>query len=85
MDFFTLYIYQPFFNILVGLYWVTSQFLAEPDMGIAVIFCCCCQAHIVTLDLLVKGLTKQVQISQKIKQIRKFADNPVRQRDETKK
>lgn len=88
MDFFTLYIYQPFFNILVGLYWVTSQFLAEPDMGIAVIFF----AVAVKLILLPFDLFSErsdedkFQISQKIKQIKKeFADNPVRQRDEAKK
>lgn len=38
MTWFTQYFYQPFFNILVGIYWVLSQINIEfADMGIAVI------------------------------------------------
>jgi len=34
---FTLLIYQPFLNILVLFYWITSWFMSPPNMGIAVI------------------------------------------------
>lgn len=88
MDFFTLYIYQPFFNILVGLYWITGKFMEIPDMGIAVIFF----AVAVRLILLPFDMASErsdedkFQISQKIKSIKKeFSDNPIRQKEEIRK
>ncbi len=88
MDFFTLYIYQPFFNILVGLYWVTSQFLQEPDMGIAVIFfAVAVRLILLPIDLISERSDEdKFQISEKIKKIKKeFSDSPIRQKEEIRK
>jgi membrane protein insertase Oxa1/YidC/SpoIIIJ len=88
MDFFTLYIYQPFFNILVGLYWVTSQILQEPDMGIAVIFfAVAVRLILLPIDLVSERSDEdKFKISEKIKQFKKeYSDNPMRLKEETKK
>jgi membrane protein insertase Oxa1/YidC/SpoIIIJ len=84
MDFFTLYIYQPFFNILVGLYWFTGLFMPSPDMGIAVIFF----AVAVRLILLPFDMVGEqsdedkFKVSEKVKQIKKeFSADPVREKD----
>jgi YidC/Oxa1 family membrane protein insertase len=38
IDWFTIYIYQPFFNLLVGIYWLLQQLpLTYQDMGVAVV------------------------------------------------
>lgn len=88
MDFFTLYIYQPFFNILVGLYWLVGQVLPTPDMGIAVIlFAVAVRIILLPIDLVGEQSDEdKFQISQKYKQINKeFSHDPIRQREETKK
>ncbi len=88
MDFFTLYIYQPFFNILVGLYWFVGQVLPAPDMGIAVIlFAVAVRIILLPIDMIGEQSDEEkFQISQKYKQINKeFATDPIRQRDETRK
>ena len=73
MDFFTLYIYQPFFNILVGLYWLVGQVLARPDMGIAVIlFAVAIRIILLPFDLIGEQSDEdKFQVSQKVKQIKK--------------
>lgn len=88
MDFFTLYIYQPFFNILVGIYWLTGQFLPAPDMGIAVIlFAVAVRLILLPIDLIGEQSDEEkFQISQKVKKIQhEFADDPVRMKAETRK
>lgn len=88
MDFFTLYIYQPFFNILVGLYWIVGQFMQEPDMGIAVIlFAVAVRLILLPVDLVAERSDEdKFQISEKIKKIKKeFSDNPMRQKEEIRK
>ncbi len=88
MDFFTLYIYQPFFNILVGLYWLVGQFLPTPDMGIAVIlFAVAVRIILLPIDLVGQQSDEdKFKISEKYKQINKeFATDPIRRRAETRK
>ncbi len=88
MDFFTAYIYQPFFNILVGLYWITGQFLQQPDMGIAVIlFAVAVRLILLPFDLISERSDEEkFQISQKIKKIKKeHSDNLIRQKEEIRK
>lgn len=88
MDFFTLYIYQPFFNILVGLYWITSQISLEPDMGIAVIlFAVAVRLILLPIDLVAERSDEdKFKISEKIKLLKKeYFDNPIRLKEETRK
>lgn len=85
MDIFTLYIYQPFFNILVGLYWLVGQVLARPDMGIAVIlFAIAIRIILLPFDLIGEQSDEdKFQVSQKVKQIKKeLSADPVRQKEE---
>jgi len=84
MDIFTLYIYQPFFNILVGLYWFVGQILPSPDMGIAVIlFAVAVRVILLPIDLIGEQSDEEkLQISLKVKKVRKeFASDPVRQKE----
>lgn len=85
MDFFTLYIYQPFFNILVGLYWLTGQVLPTPDMGIAVIlFAIAVRIILLPFDFVGEQSDEgKLLVSQKVKQLKKeLASDPVRQKEE---
>ncbi len=87
MDFFTIYIYQPFFNILVGLYWLVGQVMASPDMGVAVIlFAVAVRIILLPFDLIGEQSDEEkFQVSQKVKQIRKdFAADPVREKMEVR-
>jgi len=84
MDIFTLYIYQPFFNILVGLYWFVGQILPSPDMGIAVIlFAVAVRVILLPIDLIGEQSDEEkLQISLKVKKVQKeFASDPVRQKE----
>lgn len=88
MDFFVTYIYQPFFNILIGLYWLVGRALPEPDMGIAVIlFAVAVRLILLPVDLLgERSEEEKFKISQKIKQInQEFATNPIQLKAETRK
>ncbi|KKT68334.1 MAG: hypothetical protein UW64_C0022G0009 [Microgenomates group bacterium GW2011_GWC1_44_37] len=88
MDFFTLYIYQPFFNILVGLYWLVGQLFAAPDMGIAVIlFAVAVRFILLPIDFVgERSDEEKLQVSLKVKQIKKeFVHDPVKQKEEIKK
>ncbi|HCL56481.1 MAG TPA: hypothetical protein DHW82_05670 [Spirochaetia bacterium] len=88
MDFFTLYIYQPFFNILVGLYWFTGLILPAPDMGVAVIlFAVAVRIILLPFDLIGEQSDEdKFQVSQKVKLIKKeFSSDPVRQKEEVRK
>jgi len=85
---FTTYIYQPFFNILVGIYWVLDQLFATPDMGIAVIIF----ALIVRLVLLPVNLwgqrtaSEKRKLAQKVKKLhQKLSHDPIKLREEEKK
>ncbi len=85
MSFFVTYIYQPFFNILVGLYSLTGNFLETPDMGIAVIFfAVAVRLILLPFDLVSERSDEEkYNISQKVKELKKeYGDNPVALRDQ---
>lgn len=88
MDFFTLYIYQPFFNILVGLYWLVGNLFSSPDMGIAVIFfAVAVRIILLPIDLIGEQSDEEkFQISEKIKKIKKdLASDPILLKSEIKR
>ncbi len=72
MDFYTTYFYQPFFNLLIGIYWLVGQIFPTPDMGIAMIlFALAVRIIFLPIDLLGDRSEKdKFQISQKIKQLK---------------
>ena len=87
MSFFEIYIYQPFFNILVGLYSLSGRFLDVPDMGIAVIFfAIAVRIILLPFDLIAeRSDDDKLKIANQIKQINKdYTDNPIIQRDKIK-
>jgi membrane protein insertase Oxa1/YidC/SpoIIIJ len=88
MDIYTTYFYQPFFNILVGLYWVVGQIFPNPDMGIAVImFAIAVRLILFPIDMAGDRSAKdKFEIAKKIKQLQiDLASDPIRLREETKK
>lgn len=88
MDIFTTYIYQPFFNILVWLYWFVENITGVPDMGIAVIlFAVAVRVILLPLDYASERSDEEkFQIANKVKLLQKeFSDNPIRLKEETKK
>lgn len=88
MDFFTTYIYQPFFNILIGLYWLVGRLFPEPDMGIAVIlFAVAVRVILLPIDMLgERSDEEKFQISEKIKKIKKeHSSDPVKLKLESKR
>jgi YidC/Oxa1 family membrane protein insertase len=88
MDIFTTYFYQPFFNILVGLYWLVGQVFPNPDMGIAVIlFAVAVRIILLPIDLAGdRSAEDKYEISKKIKQLKiDLASDPIRLKAETRK
>lgn len=88
MDFFTTYIYAPFFNILIGLYWIVGEIFSQPDMGIAMIlFAIAVRLILLPVDLAGQRSDKEKYlISEKIKKLKKeFASDPIKLREEIKK
>ena len=83
---FVTYIYQPFFNILVFIYWALSQ-AGIPDMGIAVIvFAVVVQIILLPLHLSAGRSEKEkAAIAARIKEIeKKYKSDPVNLRAESK-
>ncbi|MBI3954427.1 YidC/Oxa1 family membrane protein insertase [Candidatus Collierbacteria bacterium] len=88
-SFFTIYIYQPFFNILLGLYWLVGFLTGQkPDMGIAVILF----AFIVRIIMLPLTLAadrteaEKRNIVTKIDEIKKlYKHDPLKLKTETRK
>ncbi len=83
---FVTYIYQPFFNILVFIYWALSQ-AGIVDMGMAVIiFALVVQIILLPLSLAADRSEKEkAAISARIKEIeRKYKSDPVKLRAESK-
>lgn len=81
MDLFTTFIYQPFFNILVGFYWILGLFVdGKPDMGIAVILLTIL-IRIILLPLSLNGEKSEGErreISQKIEDIEiRYKNEPI--------
>lgn len=88
MEIFTTYFYQPFFNILVGLYWLVGQVLPNPDMGIAVIlFAISVRLILLPIDLAGdRSAEDKYKIAEKIKQLKKdLASDPIRLKAETRR
>lgn len=88
MSFFEIYIYQPFFNILVGLYSLTANFLETPDMGIAVIFfAVAVRIILLPFDLIAERSDEEkYQIAKRVNQLRQdYVDNPMELRDQIRK
>lgn len=88
-DLFTTIIYQPFFNILVGFYWILGLFTdAKPDMGIAVIFLTIL-IRILLLPLSLNGDKSEKErreIAEKIKDIEKqYSNEPIEKEKEIRK
>lgn len=87
MDIYTTYFYQPFFNILVGLYWIVGQVFPYPDMGIAVIlFAIAVRLILLPTDLAGDRSAKdKFEISNRIKQLKiELASDPIRLKAETR-
>ncbi len=81
MDLFVTYIYQPFFNILVGIYWLLGQVVDKPDMGIAVaIFAVIVRVVLLPLDLLgsrsAKEREEMIESFDKVK--KEYRNDPVK-------
>lgn len=85
---FITYIYQPFFNILVGLYWAIGKTIGEYDIGFAVILFAIV-VRIIMLPLNMVGdrsAKEKKEISEKVKELEKlFRHDPVRLKIEKKK
>src|SRR3989339_184765 len=85
---FVTYIYQPFFNILVGLYWLVGQVFGDADMGVAVIlFALVVRIILLPLDFAFdRSEDEKLAISNKIKQLQKeYHSDQVRLKQEIKK
>jgi len=85
MDFFTIYLYQPFFNLLVGIYWVVCQIFPNPDMGIAMIlFAVAVRLIFLPIDLIGERSDKdKFEISEKIKKLKvDLAADPIQLKKE---
>lgn len=89
MGLFTTFIYQPFFNLLVGIYWLLVQIVpAYADMGIAVIIFTVV-FRILWLPISFasgRSAKERHEISLKIKEIQEaFSQEPVKLQEEMKK
>jgi membrane protein insertase Oxa1/YidC/SpoIIIJ len=85
---FETYIYQPFFNILVGIYWVLGQISPEfADMGIAVILFSIV-IRIILFPLTIAGERSEEEkrkIVDKVNEVKNtYAHDPVRMKSEIK-
>ena len=82
---FITFIYQPFFNLLVGIYWVLLQFPGIPykDMGVAVIiFTIAIRILLLPTSIRASRTEKErFEIEEKIKEAReKYASEPILQK-----
>ncbi|MDZ7587036.1 MAG: YidC/Oxa1 family membrane protein insertase [Patescibacteria group bacterium] len=89
MGLFTTYIYQPFFNLLVGIYWLLGQtFPQYTDMGNAVIVFTVV-FRILWLPISIasgRGAKERHDISKKINELQKiYTKDPLKERQEIKK
>jgi YidC/Oxa1 family membrane protein insertase len=84
MDFYITYVYQPFFNLLVFLYWGVGQLLGKPDMGIAVVFFSLA-VRFILLPLNLAGersAKEKYEIAKKISHIKKSIADPIKRQME---
>lgn len=89
MGLFTTYIYQPFFNLLVGIYWLLGQTVPQyTDMGNAVILFTIV-FRVLWLPISIssgRGAKERHNISEKIKEIQKiYAKEPLKEKEGMKK
>lgn len=80
MQAFVTFIYQPFFNILVGMYWLVGRIMGTPDMGIAVvIFAIIVRLILLPLDLIGdRSAAEKADIAKKMSQAKAdFKNDPV--------
>jgi membrane protein insertase Oxa1/YidC/SpoIIIJ len=85
---FTTYIYQPFFNILVGLYWGIGELTGASDMGVAVIvFSLIVRLILLPFDFAVdRSADEKIKIANQVKALEnEFKHDPVRLKHERKK
>ena len=86
---FVTYIYQPFFNILVGIYWLIGEITkGQSDMGVAVIiFAIVIRIILLPIDLAGdRSANEKVDIANKIKDIEhEYRHDPIKLRSESKK
>lgn len=86
---FTIYVYQPFLNILVGIYWLLGQVSnGQPDMGVAVVvFSVIIRIIMLPLSLSAdRSAEEKRQIVEKINSIEtEYKNQPVKLKQETRK
>ena len=85
-DIFIRYFYQPFFNILVGIYWFLGQIIPNPDMGMAVIVFALV-VRVIMLPLSLAGdrsAREKVLIASQIGEVNKNTPDPVKRREKTR-
>lgn len=87
-ELFITFIYQPFLNVLVFLYWILSFFMENPDMGVAVILLTIF-IRLLLLPLSLAGHESEEErraIAAEIKEIEDtFSSDPIRAEKEKKK
>lgn len=84
MEIFTTYIYQPFFNILVGMYWLVGQVMGKADMGIAVmLFAIIVRIILLPFDFLGnRSADEKADIIKKLNQAKiDFRNDPIKLRE----
>jgi len=85
---FTILIYQPFFNLLVFIYWLLGIGGGTPDMGVAVIILSFLIRIILLPTTIAADKTERQrhEIGQKLKELeKKYANEPIRFKEERKK
>lgn len=85
---FTTLVYQPFFNLLVLIYWALGMFIDQPDMGVAVIILTVIIRIILLPMSLAGGRSERDRrkIAAQIKKLEeKFGDDPIALRKEQKR
>lgn len=90
IDWFTIYIYQPFFNLLVGIYWLLEQIpnIPHADMGVAVvIFTLALRMLLLPISLASdRSENERRQIEESaVKLKQKYKNNPVKYSSELKR
>jgi membrane protein insertase Oxa1/YidC/SpoIIIJ len=85
-DIFITYFYQPFFNILVGIYWGLGQIIPNPDMGMAVILFTVV-VRFVMLPLSLAGdrsAAEKVAIAKEIQKVKQETTDPIKRRNKVR-
>lgn len=80
---FVVYFYQPFLNILVGIYWLLGQIIPNPDMGMAVIvFALVVRVILLPISLAGDRSAKEkVEIARQINEAKREIHDPIKRRE----